>query len=106
MFYPWLRVIIDERPQEHRNLEATVNTLLYELRLWLWDATGDYILDKRQVISAFLGRANRLPFSAELSRLDEYLLSDESQLTLDEAERMLQSVSRFVRRTVPWSAAH
>lgn len=103
VFYPWLRAIIDERPQEYRNLEATVNTLLYEIRLWLWDAMGDYVFDKRQVISAFLGRARSLPFSAELSRLEEYLLSDESPITLDQAEQLLQSVSHYVRRAVPWS---
>ncbi|HLN61644.1 MAG TPA: hypothetical protein VK464_08845 [Symbiobacteriaceae bacterium] len=99
VFYPWLRAGIDQRPAEWRTVEATVNTVLYELRLWVWEKTGVYVLDKRRVIPALLDLVN----AGELEPIRRYVDGNEEGLCLEEAERVLQRISAMVREAVPWS---
>ncbi len=102
VFYPWLRTLIDQRPQEYRTVDATVNTILYELRLLVWDRTGDYILDKREIIPAVFALGHSPLTCQALEKVQRYLLDGEP-LSLEEAEQELQVVSKYVRAQVPWS---
>jgi hypothetical protein len=55
LFYSWLRKnYIDSRPEEARTIDATVNTLLYEMRLLIWYEVLEYVLDKRKIVPLFV----------------------------------------------------
>jgi len=54
IFYPWLRTnYIDNRPLEARTVDGIVNTLLYELRLFLWDVQNEYVFSEVDVLRKF-----------------------------------------------------
>jgi predicted nucleotidyltransferase len=102
IFYPWLRTLIDRRPQEYRSVDAAVNTILYELRLLAWDRTGDYILDKSRVIPVALGFTRQFLNGETLEAVQRYLVND-GPLSLEVVEQELQAISTYVREQVPWS---
>ena len=103
VFYPWLRELIDRRPQEYRSVDAAVNTILYELRLLIWNRTGDYVLDKHRVIPAAVELDSGATLASEtLEAIQCYLVGDEP-LSREQVERELQVVSEYVRNQVQWS---
>jgi len=98
-FTAWLRThYIDQRPAEARTLDATVNTILYELRCWLWQATQIYVLDKLAVVyrARALDQGNR--FHTEWRQLESYLERGAGFATLEAAEVALRNISAFVRQ--------
>ena len=46
--------------------DARANAILYWLRLLVWDRTGEYVLDKRSVLTAFAGLSEGAPVFSRL----------------------------------------
>lgn len=103
VFYPWLWThYVERRSPEARTVDAVVNTLLCDLRLAVWDASGEYIFAKPMVIPAFVDRYPVAPFREHLMRIhDEYVLG-EGGVSLALAEATLRRTSAFVRAHVAW----
>ncbi len=102
-FYPWLRAnYVDRRPDEERTADALVNTLLYELRLLVWDRSGEYVLDKRELIPRFLRLAGADRYAEPLAAIGAYVRGDGGSGDLEQLEATLRDVSLFVREEVPW----
>lgn len=97
-FTAWLRAnYIDHRPGDARTIDATVNTILYELRCWLWNECRIYVLDKLEVVhhASSVDRSNR--FRLGLARLERYLNEGEGFADIVEVESLLKDVSEIVR---------
>jgi hypothetical protein len=104
IFYPWLRAnYVAQRPEVARTVDATINTLLEELRLYIWDRDKTYLFDKRVVIPRFLTLCAEPKYRKALQQLQAYFHDDEASMNLSLAEKTLQSLSRYVRDAVPWS---
>lgn len=102
IFYPWLRTnFIDNRPAEARKIDAIVNTLLYELRLFIWDVQNEHVFNKEDVLNRFLifSKSHDLH---QLDNVQRYLKGFMNCLTLEESEQALKDVSMFVREKVRW----
>lgn len=105
VFYPWLRAaFIDCRPEEARTVDATVNTILYELRLMIWDVTSQYVSDKPRVIPAFFSQSQDDRLRRLLLPIRDYVAGRTESLDLDLLESTLTDVSALARRTVAWCA--
>lgn len=103
VFYPWLRRnFIDNRPVEALTVDAVVNTLLYEMRLFLWDAHKEFVLNKEEVFRRFL-EMYEVPHSGNhLKKVEKYVQGFSTHLTFEETEHTLKNVSSFVRGKVNW----
>ena len=102
VFYPWLRTRVEQRLEPYRSVAAAVNTILYELRLFIWDRAGDYVLDKPGVIPAALDlECGALPREA-FQVLQQYIVGN-GPLSPEEVEPELRAVSEYVREQVSWS---
>ena len=103
VFYPWLkRNYIDSRPNEARTIDATINTLLYELRLFLWDVQNEYVFNKMDVLRRFMTHHESHYFSSTLENVEKYLKGSVTHVTIEEVERTLNHISMFVREKVNW----
>jgi hypothetical protein len=103
-FYPWLRAhYIDRRPEAERTVDAVVNTIIEELRLYSWDRQGELILDKRAVLPRFLSLTPAAPAREALTAMQAYLAADGALDDVAAAEATLRDLSQFVRHAVPWS---
>lgn len=98
-FYSWLRTHhIDKRPAASRTVDATINTILYELRFSIWCEKREYVLRKREVIPAFisLGKAKR--FHRSLKQMQPYVLGEKTDLEVDWLETILFEISAHNRQ--------
>jgi hypothetical protein len=104
-FYPWLRAnYIDERPREGRTVDAVINTMLYELRLFVWAKTDVYLFDKPTLIPTFLNIPGTALFATRLQPLQHYLTVGPEPEDLVLLESLLREVSHFVRDTLDAAA--
>lgn len=97
VFYAFLRGYSEERTPD-----AFVNTILYELRLVILNETGDYVLDKRDVVPRFLNVAEVDETLAELEAIHRYIVEGEGIRALD-LPTLLSKVVALNRVRVPWA---
>lgn len=103
VFYPWLRTnYIDNRSVEARTVDAIVNTLLYELRLFIWDVQNEFVFNKEDVLRMFLKIPESHYYCNQLNEVEKYLKGFVTHLTIEQVERTLKDVSIFVRGKVKW----
>jgi predicted nucleotidyltransferase len=98
-FTEWLRTYyIDQRPADARTIDATVNTILYELRCWLWQETRIYVLDKGEVVQRARTLKGASHFAEIWVKLERYLNAGNGFADIEVAEQTLQDLSSFVRK--------
>jgi predicted nucleotidyltransferase len=102
VFYPWLKAnYIDRRPNKEKTVDSIVNTILYELRLLVWSVTGEYVMDKPDVIPKFFTIKNTRRFNHLLIPIQNYLTNHDKPGDIRFLEDALREVSDFVRQEVP-----
>lgn len=103
VFYRWLHAnFVDQRPDSSRTIDATVNTILYELRALIWGATGEYVLDKREVVLRATPAVADSRSREMLKDMYNYLDgADEPAMPLSYWEDALQLVAREVYGQLP-----
>lgn len=101
VFYRWLHTHYAAcRPAEARTVDATVNTILYELRALLWQAEGRYVLDKGAVVARAQALLDDPALHPVLIRLQDYLAGEEDQ-PLSFWEDSLQMIVQRVYTQLP-----
>ena len=103
VFYAWLRSDRQEREKE-RTIVATVNRILTEIRLYIWDRTDSFILNKRELIPAFIETEYGERYRDALRDVHEYVLGNVQLNDLDFLERLLEDITNFVAIEVDLSA--
>ncbi|MEF3301681.1 nucleotidyltransferase domain-containing protein [Paenibacillus sp. GYB003] len=97
-FHSWLREnYIDIQP-ETMTFDAKVNTLLYEIRLYVWSKTGDYLFSKRKALHRFIEIAE-FGSRTELLEMAAYLEAGSCDRSLD-IGALLKDVSDYVRNAI------
>ena len=102
VFYTWLRGL--ERPDRERTIVATVNRMLIEIRLFIWDRTDNFILNKRELIPIFLKTEHGEHYSEALRDVHEYVLGNIQLHDLEPLERLLEDITNLVAKEVNLSA--
>ena len=102
VFYTWLRGL--EGPDRERTIVATVNRILIEIRLFIWDRTDDFILNKRELIPIFLETKHGDHYRDALRDVHEYVLGNAQLHDLDSLERLLDDITDLVAKEVNLSA--
>jgi predicted nucleotidyltransferase len=81
--------------------DARTNTILYWLRLFVWDRTGEYVLDKCGTLDAFAGLSEGVPLFMRLGAVSAYVKQERSDpRTVDV---VCHEVETFVLATVEWA---
>ena len=102
VFYRWLhRHFVVQRPPEACTVDATVNTILYELRLLVWEATGDYVFDKSTVVARTKTVAGGHELDGLLTALETYLEGEDPETPMQYWENALQTVARAAYGRLP-----
>ena len=97
VFHTWLR---SDRPDVEHSVVAAVNRMLIEIRLLLWDKTDSFILNKGELIPAFLKTAYCEGFRDELMDIQEYVLGRQERHDLDYLENLLERITNLVVKEV------
>ena len=97
VFHTWLR---SDRPDAEHSVVAAVNRMLTEIRLLLWDKTDSFILNKRELIPAFLLSGYSEGFQDELADIQEYVLGRQERHDLEYLEDLLESITNLVVKEV------
>ena len=98
VFYTWLRSL--GRPDRERTIVATVNRILIEIRLFIWDRTDAFILNKRELIPIFLETEYGDRYRNALRDVHEYVLGNVQLHDLDLLERLLDDITDLVATEV------
>lgn len=93
VFHTWLR---SDRPDAEHSVVAAVNRTLIEIRLLLWDKTGSFILNKRELIPIFLQSDYSEGFRDELEEIQEYVLGHEDRQDLEYLEGLMKRITELV----------
>ena len=102
VFYTWLRSL--DRPDRERTIVATVNRILIEIRLFIWDRTNAFILNKRELIPIFLETEYGEHYRDALRDVHEYVLGNVQLHDLDLLESLLEDITDLVVAEVNLSA--
>ena len=102
VFYTWLRSL--DRPDRERTIVATVNRILIEIRLFIWDRTDAFILNKRELIPIFLETEHGEHYRDTLRDVHEYVIGNIQLHDLDLLERLLEDITNLVAKEVNLSA--
>lgn len=95
-FYSWLREnYIDQQPDD-MTFDAKVNTVLYEIRLYVWAKTDEYIFSKRKALYRFMTLAS-FERNEDLEKVMDYLKSGQYACHLD-MDSLLRDISLYVRK--------
>ena len=87
-------------PDRERTIVATVNRILIEIRLFIWDRTDDFILNKRELIPTFLKTEQGERYRDTLRDVHEYVLGNVQLHNLDLLERLLEDITDLVAKEV------
>ena len=102
VFYTWLRSL--DRSDRERTIVATVNRMLIEIRLFIWDRTDNFILNKRELIPIFLKTEHGEHYRDALRDVHEYVLGNVQLHDLEPLERLLEDITDLVAEEVNLSA--
>ena len=102
VFYTWLRGL--KGPDRERTIVATANRILIEIRLFIWDRTDAFILNKRELIPIFLETEYGEHYRDALRDVHEYVLGNVQLHDLDSLERLLEDITDLVTVEVNLSA--
>ena len=102
VFYTWLRGL--KGPDRERTIVATANRILIEIRLFIWDRTDAFILNKRELIPIFLETEYGEHYRDTLRDVHEYVLGNIQLHDLDSLERLLEDITDLVTVEVNLSA--
>ena len=102
VFYTWLRSL--DRSDRERTIVATVNRMLIEVRLFIWNRTDDFILNKRELIPTFLETEHGEHYRDALRDVHEYVLGNVQLHDLEPLERLLEDITDLVAEEVNLSA--
>ncbi|MCZ0940383.1 MAG: hypothetical protein OXJ55_17195 [Caldilineaceae bacterium] len=97
VFHAWLR---SDRPDKEHSVVAAVNRTLIEIRLLLWDKTDRFILNKRELIPAFLLTTYSEGFRDELTDIQGYVLGHQDRHDLEYLEGLMERITGLVAREV------
>jgi hypothetical protein len=88
-------------PAPINSADARVNAILGWLRLFVWDRTGDYVLDKRGVLTALARLDEAAPLSERLGAISAYV--HQMQNCPESVDALCREVETFVLDRVVWA---
>ena len=91
-------------PDRERTIVATVNRILIEIRLFIWDRTDDFILNKRELIPIFLETEHGEHYRDTLRDVHEYVIGNIQLHDLGLLENLLEDITNLVAKEVNFSA--
>ena len=101
-YYSRLRAaLIDVTPIEPRGSLVPADCIFEELRLAVWQATGDFVSSKTGLVPAFARLPGTEDLAPKLRPLHEAVMAGKPLSDPAELEDLLQRVSGFVRQAVP-----
>lgn len=81
--------------------DAQVNTILYWMRLFVWDRTGEYVLDKHGALTAFSGLGEAASIHRRLAPIVAYV--HRAQERPGPVDELCHEVESFVLTHVEWA---